>query len=73
MDDIKIEKIRKAMKLAVDKITKNVYNLSYFNAINYNKNATNLKKVVVSDEKLLSANQLAIYDSFSNTVIVDLM
>lgn len=71
MEDIRIEKLQRALEIAMYKITKNAHNLSYFNSINYQKNIVSLKKGVISDKKVLSTNQLALYDAFSNSIIVD--
>lgn len=70
-DDIRIEKLQRALEIACYKIMNNVNKLSYFNPTNYQKNISSLKKIIISDEKAFSTNQIALYDSFSNSIIVD--
>lgn len=70
-DDIRIEKLQRALEIACYKIMNNVNKLSDFNPTNYQKNISSLKKIIISDEKAFSTNQIALYDSFSNSIIVD--
>lgn len=71
MEDIIIKKLQSAFEIACYKIMNNVNKLSYFNPTNYQKNISSLKKIIISDEKAFSTNQIALYDSFSNSIIVD--
>lgn len=71
MEDIIIKKLQSAFEIACYKIVNNVNKLSYFNPTNYQKNISSLKKIIISDEKAFSTNQIALYDSFSNSIIVD--
>ena len=64
-----MENLRMATKNANKIVNENLPKLSYFNDVNFRKNAPNLKRYITKD--VLDGNQWLIYLSSSNSMIVD--